>query len=296
MVVTPGSSRCAARLVGLAADGAQPDGTRSTRCTVLPLQATCTPNTSPRPKLKPGTPATTTVAESWPVCPRRPSRSHSPSPSWWRCGIRSAVCRPVKSSTSPTRPGSGKTTSRPSTTYGSRPVLVTRVPDPDRAARDGLGLGDQAQAGVCCLPPRPGRAVPHARSGRPGRAATSRARRPDGRRWCPAGGRTGRAGRTSPRRARAAAGRAGPPPAARPHRRGPARPQAPGRPTPRAAPPGRGNRISPVPGVRGEAVTSNGPAAATVGSGGGPAGGHGVRRSFTLLPERGSAEPAAGGP
>ena len=65
------------------------------------------------------------VAASCPVCPRRPSRSHGPSVSRCRCGIRSAACRPVKSSTSPASAGSGKTTSRLSTTYGSRPVLAS---------------------------------------------------------------------------------------------------------------------------------------------------------------------------
>jgi hypothetical protein len=44
-----------------------PDGTRSTRCTVLPLQADVQAVGLAAAEAKPGTPATTMVAESWPV-------------------------------------------------------------------------------------------------------------------------------------------------------------------------------------------------------------------------------------
>ena len=69
--------------------------------TELPLQATCTAQTSPDRKPKPGVPAHRPTVASWPVRPARFSRTQLPIASGCRCGLRSRHQCPVKSSSSP---------------------------------------------------------------------------------------------------------------------------------------------------------------------------------------------------
>jgi hypothetical protein len=144
--------------------------------------------------------------------------------------MRSAVCRPVKSRTSPTRPATG----RPP--QGGRRCRAggrcwsacagpgSRRPAPPRPRLPAAGPRP-------CPRLRPGSGCHRARIAPAGRAATSRSR-PRGR-PCRhrAGARTRPAGRTSLLRAEAAGGTAGPPPAAPRHQLARDRWRAPGRPT-----------------------------------------------------------------
>ena len=94
----PSRSATLARQQPLAAPRVAPwAALRSTRSTEPPLHATCTPTTWPCVVEKPAVPATTMVAASRPGRPPRPSRSHSPSSTGCRCGLRSRCVPPVKS-------------------------------------------------------------------------------------------------------------------------------------------------------------------------------------------------------
>ena len=114
----PRRAAAARRRRAAAACGPAPSGSRSTRCTWLPLQATCTAHTSPRRKPKPGVPTTSSRVASWPVRPRRRLRSQVPWRAGCRCGERSRHQRPVRSSTSPARAGSGSTARSAATSRG----------------------------------------------------------------------------------------------------------------------------------------------------------------------------------
>ena len=120
-----------------AACGPAPSGSRSTRCSWLPLHATCVAHTSPDRKPKPAVPATMSSVASWPVRPRRPVRSQVPSASGRRCGERSRHQRPVRSSTSSARAGSGSTARSAPTSSGvsSSEVLVSAARRRARRAR-----------------------------------------------------------------------------------------------------------------------------------------------------------------
>ena len=174
--------------------------------------------------------------------------------------MRSAVGRPVKSSTSPTRAGQREDDFQAVDDVGQRAGVGDRVPGPDGAAGDRLDLGHQAQAGgrVGRLDPRP---VPSCsdrtgrNSGDQSRPAAGRPGRRPGR--PPAGARTAQAGRTSPRRAGAAARTAAPRPAAPRRRRGRARRPGSGRPRRPAGRPARRNRISPVPDGSSDALSGS---------------------------------------
>ena len=90
----------------------------------LPLQAVCTPQTSPVAKPKFCVPAISSRVASAPVRPRRLSRTCAPWVNAWRCGCRSPMCRPVMSNSSVASVGTGRASTRPSTVYGEPPVLV----------------------------------------------------------------------------------------------------------------------------------------------------------------------------
>ena len=164
---------------------------RSTRSTELPLQATWTPTTRPWVVEKPAVPATTMVAASRPGRPPSPSRSHSPSSTVCRCGLRSRSWRPVKSSSSTWSSASGSTTSRPSHDVVARRRCWSPCPAPQRAAGHRLQLVDQAEPGLRVLGARrpagrrrPPAATarnhvrPPAASGPGGRAGAARVNRP----------------------------------------------------------------------------------------------------------------------
>ena len=97
----------------------RPDGSRSTKCRELPLQARCTPQTSPAPKPNPAVPRHSTVADveagpagavlaqPHPVADRMPLRANARVP----------IARSGPASRSPAR-GTGTRTSKASSTYG----------------------------------------------------------------------------------------------------------------------------------------------------------------------------------
>ena len=71
------------------------------------VHAVCTACTSPRAKPNPAAPACSTYAVSGPVRPRRFSRRCSPVWKVLRCGTRSWLCLPAKSSSSSASAGTG---------------------------------------------------------------------------------------------------------------------------------------------------------------------------------------------
>jgi len=102
-----------------------PSGRRSARWTWSPLQAVCTPHTSPCPNPKPGDPAVSRRVESCPVRPRREARMRVPMERSCRWGARSRHQRPVRSRTSAASRGRGMVTRRVSRVHGAPAVLVT---------------------------------------------------------------------------------------------------------------------------------------------------------------------------
>ena len=104
-----------------------PSGSASTRCSWLPLHAVCTAQTSPVRQSNPRVPAIMSKVASWPVRPRRLARRWVPWSRRLRCGERSRHQRPVRSSTSSARTGSGRIARSAETSSGavSSAVLVT---------------------------------------------------------------------------------------------------------------------------------------------------------------------------
>ncbi len=104
-----------------------PSGVRSAYDAWSPDHATCVAHTSPWPKPKPGTPAASSSVASWPVRPWRPSRRCVPEVQDRRCGARSRHHRPVRSSSSVARAGTGSADRTAASTSGEAPELVTDV-------------------------------------------------------------------------------------------------------------------------------------------------------------------------
>jgi hypothetical protein len=73
--------------------------------------------TSPDRKPNPLVPAAMMRVASVPVRPRRLSRTKAPVPNGRRCGTRSRQCRPVRSSNSVASVGTGRASTRPSSSY-----------------------------------------------------------------------------------------------------------------------------------------------------------------------------------
>ena len=101
---SPGCSSSAAP------SSACPVGAVSAMISWSPLHPRCIAHTSPRRKPKPGVPATVKNGLSCPVRPWRCARLRVPDCSSCRCGRRSKLQRPPKSSNSRARAGRGRVT------------------------------------------------------------------------------------------------------------------------------------------------------------------------------------------
>ena len=171
-----------------------PSGVRSAYVVWSPLQATCTAQTSPWPKPKPGRAGghqqgRVVAGAAVPALAHVARRAASGR----RWGVRSRHQRPVRSSSSPARAGTGSAARTAWSCRSPAPALVTDQPLPDHPLAGQLQLDDD-------VPARPRGPIPRAAPARPRRrrprsVQSRQPRRPGAATSGPAGRPPARAGR-----------------------------------------------------------------------------------------------------